>query len=60
MYVGRTITFSLRPVWPIVIQGKMLFHISVQCLTATELLPHLNTRKPQVLFCDFSTCRPAK
>jgi len=49
----------VRPVWPIVLQRKMLFHISVQCLTATQLLPHLSTRKPKVLFCDFPTCRPA-
>ena len=57
--VCRTITFPVQPVWPIVLHGKMPLHFSVQCRSATQLIPHLSTRNPQVLFCAFPTCRPA-
>jgi hypothetical protein len=33
-----------RPVWSIILQGKMLLHISVLCPTAMKLVPHLSTR----------------
>jgi len=48
MYVSvyRTITLFVQPVWPIVLQRKMLLHISLKCPTATQLLPHLSRRKP--------------
>jgi len=32
------------------------FQISVWCRTVTQLLPHINTRKLQYLFCDFQNC----
>jgi hypothetical protein len=57
--VCRTITVSVQPVWPIELQGKLHLHISVQCRTATQLLPHLSRRKSQTLFCDFPNSRPA-
>ena len=57
MSVYRTISVSVQPVWPIVLQGKTLLHISVQCRTATQLLPHLRTQKPHALCCDFPNCR---
>lgn len=50
---------SVQPVWPIVVHGKMLLHISVLCPTATKLLPHLRRGKPRGLFCDFQNCKPA-
>ena len=56
MSVCRTIGVSVQQVWLIAIQGKMLLHISVQCRTDMQLLPHLGTRKPQNLFCNFPTC----
>ena len=58
MSVCRTIHVSGHQVWPIVLHGKTLLHIPVQCRTGTQLLPHLSTRKLKVLFCDFPTCRP--
>jgi len=58
MSVCCTITVSVQPVWPTGLQRKMLLHISVQCRTATQLLPHFSTRNPQTLFSDFATCRP--
>ena len=57
--VCRTVTVSVQPVWPIVLQGKMLLHISVHCPTVKQLIPHLSARNPQALFCDFLNCTPA-
>jgi len=57
--VCRTITVCVQPVWPIVLHGRMLLHISVQCRTGTQLLPQLSTWKAQVLFWDFPDCSPA-
>ena len=57
--VCRTITLSMRPVLPIVLDVNILLHISVQCRTDTQLLPHVSIRKPQALFCDFPLCRSA-
>jgi hypothetical protein len=51
--VCRTITLSVQPVCPIVLQGKLLLRISVQFCTATQLIPHLITRNPQALFVIF-------
>ena len=59
MSVCRTITVCVPPVWPIVLYGRMLLHISVQCRTGTQLLPQLSTWKAQVLFWDFPDCSPA-
>ena len=61
MYVSvcRIITVCVQPVWPMVLHGRTHLHISVLCLTATQLLLHLITRKPQDLFCDFPNSRPA-
>ena len=57
--VYRTITVTVQPVLPIVLYGRMLLHISVQCRTGTQLLPQLSTRNLQVLFYYFPTCNPA-
>jgi len=59
MYISvcRTITLSVQSVWQMVLQGKILFQISVQCRAATQLLRLFSTRKPQVLFNDFPTWR---
>ena len=59
MSVCRNITLSMHPVWPIVLYVNILLHISVPCRTDTQLLPHVCTRKPQALFCDFPICRSA-
>ena len=53
MSVCRTLTASVQPVWPIVLYGRMLLHISVQCRTGTQLLPKLSTRNPQFYFIIF-------
>jgi hypothetical protein len=57
MSVYRTITVSLQTVWPIVLYGKMLLHISVQCRTGTQLFTHPTTRYPQALFYYFPIFR---
>ena len=59
MSVYRNIAVSVQPVCPIVLHGKMLLHISLHCRTAKQLLTHLRTEKPHVLFCDFPNSRPA-
>jgi len=59
MSVCRIITVCVQPVWPIVLYGRMLLHISVQCRTGTQLLPQLSTRNPLVLSYYFPTCNPA-
>jgi hypothetical protein len=59
MSVCHTITVCVHPVWPIVLYGRMLLHISVQCRTGTQLLSHLSTWKAQVLFWDFPNCIPS-
>jgi len=53
--VCRTITVSVQPVWPIVLYGRMLLHISMQCRTGTQLSHILSVSVQQpyfVLFCQ--------
>ena len=61
MYIAgsRTITVCVLPVWPIVLHGKMLLHISVQWPTAMQYFHIPDKRNSQVVFCDFANLQDA-
>ena len=59
LYITQISRLLVIIVCPIVPHGQTILHIPVHCRTGTRLLPHLSTRIPQVLFCNFPTCIPA-